>query len=254
MHYICGEQGLPRAIVPSSPAEAKARLRFWPAHGLRTADGIYLFYVGVQTIDTATMWGFRNQGVGLALLDPHNWEARRIYRQGHWRLWHSRADDFHFGVQVVRQSDEAYVFGSVRYGFDTSAVVARVPVSQLAEPAAYRFWAGGPDRWSPVLEEATGLGPCGSDYSISFNPHLGQYLMIYVDSFSKALMLRLAGQLCGPYSPPLSLGRVPHQPNSELIYLGFEHPMFSDGDGRRVYVSYCQPYFTPTSLMELCFQ
>jgi hypothetical protein len=254
MRYLCDAQGYPRPILPATATETRAGLRFWPAHGLCTEEGVYLFYLGIQTVDPGSMWGFRNQGVGLAVLDPASGESRRVLADGRWRLWQSRADDFHFGVQVVRQGDEVFVFGSVRHGFDTSAFVARVPAGQIAEPPAYRYLTRPAGEWSSDLADAGSLGPCGSDYSIAFNRHLGQYVMTYIDSFTKVLCLRLADDLAGPYSAPRPVGRVPHQRDSELVYLGFEHPRFAQGDGERVYISYCQPYFAPSSLMELCFR
>jgi hypothetical protein len=49
-------------------------------------------------------------------------------------------------------------------------------------------------------------------------------------------------------------GRLPHSPASELIYLGFEHPRFARDGGQRVVVSYCEPRFEMSSLLEVRFR
>jgi hypothetical protein len=77
--------------------------------------------------------------------------------------------------------------------------------------------------------------------------------MVFVNSYTKELKLRLAKHIEGPYSPVYNLGRIPHRRESELIYLALEHPKFARQDGQKVYISYCQPYFALASLVEVCF-
>jgi hypothetical protein len=77
--------------------------------------------------------------------------------------------------------------------------------------------------------------------------------MLYVDGETKTLMLRTADSLTGPYGPPMTIGTVAHDPTSELVYIGFEHPKFREQDGRVVHVSYCQPRFARNSLVRLQF-
>ncbi len=254
LRYFCGDDGLPREILPAAEQERAAGLRFWPEHGVLVDGTVWLYYLGVQATDPSDIWGFRNLGAGLALLDPGSGTAEPLRPRGDWRLWRPTSDDLHFGVQVVRRDDELYVFGSQRRGVDVWGFVGRVPVGDVAEPAAYTYLRPGEGRWVAGLEHAGSLGPCASEYSVAFNAHLGRYLMVYVDAFTKELMLRSADDLAGPYSTPASLGRVPHMPSSELVYLGFQHPGFARDGGRRVYVSYCQPSFVPASLCELCFR
>jgi hypothetical protein len=78
--------------------------------------------------------------------------------------------------------------------------------------------------------------------------------MVYVDSYDKVLYLRTADGLWGPYSAPQKVARVPHEPSSELIYLGFEHPKFRADDGAKIYISYCQPHFYPNAVVQLRFR
>ena len=103
------------------------------------------------------------------------------------------------------------------------------------------------------MASASSLGECGSEYSVSYNHHLKQYLMVYVDSFNKTLWMRTADQRTGPFSTPLLIGRVPHESISELVFLAFEHPQFALDSGRQIMISYSQPYFILNALVEVAF-
>ncbi|MGH2537013.1 MAG: DUF4185 domain-containing protein [Candidatus Promineifilaceae bacterium] len=252
-YYAEGEAEMPSQILEPTAEEQAAAIRFWPAHGILTDGRVYLYYLGIQQGQSESMWDFRNLGVGLATVDPATGACQRLRQAGEWRFWQTAGDDLHVGVQALRQGDELFVFGSLRHGLTLEAILGRVALAQIGDPAAYRFFRPESGDWVADLGAAGGLGPCGSDYSVSYNAHLGRYLMIYLDSFDKTLWLRTAEAIWGPYSRPRRIGRVPHQPNSDLVYLAFEHPQFAADGGRRVYVSYCQPYFAAIGLVEIGF-
>ncbi len=254
LRFFTDDDEFPVEILAPTEDETAAGLRFWPAHGVASGGGVYLYYLGIETLTPRDVWDFRNVGVGLARLDPETGRCERIRVDGDWCLWRPRSDDFHFGVQAVRHDGQAYVFGSTRHGLDVSALLGRVPLEEIADPGAYEFYDPGRDAWLADSGLAGSLGPCGSDFSVSFNAYLGRWLMVYVDAFSKQLALRLADRIEGPYSEPEIVGRLPHAPASDLVYLGFEHPKFARDDGRRVLVSYCEPRFEMCSLLEVSFQ
>jgi hypothetical protein len=74
-----------------------------------------------------------------------------------------------------------------------------------------------------------------------------------VEEYSKRLTLRTADAIWGPYSEPLDIIGVPHQESSILVYLGFEHSGFQQQDGRKIFLSYCEPHFSSSSLLTLTF-
>jgi hypothetical protein len=254
IQYFLGEDGYPKEILAATPEEQAIGIRFWPEHGVLLDGKVYLYYLGIQTIDPASIWGFRNLGVGLAILNLASGECQRILRGGEWRLWSLDVDDFHFGVQVIRKGDHLIVFGSLRRGFDTEGIIGRVHVSQIEDPSAYKFRRTATARWVKSMNLAGGIGPTGPEYSVSYNPFLGKYLMVFTETYKKNLMLRTADVMEGPYSPPMMIGRLPHRAGSELLYFGFEHPRFAAEDGRRVFITYCQPTFSLNEIVELCFQ
>ncbi len=253
MSYYMDEKGLPREILEPTPEEREQDIRFWPEHGICVDGKVYLYYLGIQTIDHSSIWGFRNCGIGLAVLDPQTGTCSRIRQGDDWCLWRAAAEDFHFGVQVIGDGEDVYVFGSLREGHQVRAILARVKADRITEPAAYEYLCSPQPDWHPDLGQACALGESAPEFSVSFNPYLGKYLLAYVDGPRKTLMLRTADRLFGPFSPPSRVGRVPCEPSSELVYLGFEHPKFAANGGERVYLSYCQPHFTPNGLVEVRF-
>jgi hypothetical protein len=252
--YLTDPAGFPRELISPTAEEAAERLRFWPLHGILVDGRVHLFYLIIFSEDIRSTWGFENRGVGLAVVDPHTGACERVTRGGDPCLWPNTVDDFHLGVQVLRDGEHVYVYGSTRSGPTTvnEAVVGRVPVDRVADPDAYRFLAG--SEWVADPAAAGGLGPCAPDYSVSFNPYVGAYTMLYVDGDSKHLRMRTASSPAGPFTAPATIGTLTHHEASELVYLAFEHPAFREEDGRVVHLTYSQPKFARNSLVRLRFR
>lgn len=254
LRFYLDPRGRPRQILLPNAAEHRHHLRFWPAHGLFLDDRVVIFYLGIETFNPESAWGFRNLGAGLAVLDPNSGECHRLRSSDpakSWCFWPVDGDDLHFGVQVLRQGDFAYVYFSRTHDLlVTEAGIARVELSRSADPAAYRYLAAD-GSWSSRLSEAASLGPASKDFSVSFNAFLGAYLMTYADPFEKALYLRKSSYPWGPFGEPVRVGTLRHRESSELLYLGLEHPDFAQNGGRTVMVTYCQPHFVQNSLLSI---
>jgi Domain of unknown function (DUF4185) len=254
LEFFTDDEGFPREILKPTEEEWEQDIRFWPEHGVFLDGKVYLYYLGIQAVDRSNMWGFRNLGVGLAVLDPEKGECHRIRQAGDWRLWQALPDDIHFGVQTHREGDYIYVFGSICKDYSAEVILARVKADCITEPDAYAFLSSPPGEWIPDLGKAWRICDSGSEYSVSYNPYLGRYLMVYVDGYHKTLQCRTAEALTGPYSPAQVIGRLPYEPVNELIYLGFEHSKFRANDGEKIFISYCQSCFIPNAFVEVRFR
>lgn len=262
LRYYTDDDHFPREILQATEEEHARSIRFWPEHGIYLNGKVYLYYIGIRATDTSSVWGFENIGAGLAIFDPETGHCERLYNdQNEWELWATSADyDFHFGVQVLQsraadQQQYVYVYGTLRQDFQkSSAVLARVEADKITEPTAYEFLASPDLAWSSDFNDAYGLCDTAPEFSVSYNSYLDRYTMYYVEGHSRWLYLRTADDVVGPFSAPKRIAKVPRQKTSELVYLGFEHPEFSPTDGERVYISYCQPRFTPNEIIELRFQ
>lgn len=258
LRYFTDADGFPREIIPPTPRERAQEIRFWPEHGIYLNGTVYLYYLGIQKTEGDTVWSFRNLGTGLALLDPETGACERIRRDGEWCLWPVTDGDFHFGVQTVHavpeDADEyLYVFGSIRHHFDFQTIVARVAPAKITDPDAYEYLQSPEGDWGRCVENAHNLGGSSSEFSLSYNEFLEQYTMLSVEAHTRWLELRTADALLGPYSPPQRIAKVPCQLPDELTYLAFEHPKYRLNRGERIYISYCQPHFTPNELVEVRF-
>jgi hypothetical protein len=253
LRYFHAPDGLPREILKPTDRERFRNLRFWPEHGICLNGKVYFFYLGIQTIDSSSNWGFRSLGVGIAALDIDSGECHRFQYRDDWMFWRTMEADLHIGVKVLQLEEFVYVFCSKRTQIENTAFLARVPVGLISDGDSYEYLASSAPSWSQDLEAACNLGSCSSEYSVSYNPYLEKYTMIYVDEYRKRLMLRTADQIWGPYTPPLDLIGVPHKEGSTLIYLGFEHAAFQQQGGRKIFVTYCEPDFSPGSLVTLTF-
>ena len=253
LDYFVDARGWPQEILCPSPQERLRQLRFWPAHGVQIGGEVFLFYLGIECTKPGFTWGFRNVGTGLAKLDPSTGSCQRLLHEGSWRFWPPYGDDFHFGVQVMEEGGWIYVYASLRRELFCTARLARVAAADIAEPAAYEYLASPDPTWTQDLDRAQDMGPCSSEYSVSFNRYLSKYVLSYVDAYDKSLVLRIADRLWGPFGPPMKLARLPHRDTSEMVYLGFEHPAFADASGRTIFLSYCQPDFALNSLVAVTF-
>jgi hypothetical protein len=253
LHYFTGAQQWPCEILPPNPLERMAGYRFWPQHGISINDRVHLFYLGIRQVDQASTWGFQVVGSGMALLDAESGQCDRLPSDRDWRWWPELGPDLHLGVQVLRDGETIYVFSSHCSGPYSFVRLARAPVGRLTDPGAYEHLVSDEPSWSAEVQDGSDLVACSREYSVSFNPYLSAYLMVYVDGYAKKLLYRTAPAPWGPYSDACSVGVVPHRRQAELISLGFEHPRFATDDGRTVFISYCQPQFTQNSLVAIRF-
>jgi hypothetical protein len=251
LRYLTDGSGWPRELLEATPAEGLARVRFWPEHGVCVAGQVYLFYLGIEHLSPGT-WGFRTAGTGLALLDPRTGATRRLrWDNGDWRLWPDLADGSRGGVQVLRAGDHAYVFGSLRHGEATTARLARVALDALDQRGAYEFLCGSGPLWSRDPARALDLGPCGNEFSVSWNLYLGAYLMCYAERGERGLCLRAAEHPWGPYSEPARVGGLPIEARNQVAALACEHARYAEDGGRVLWITYCQPNFTRNSMVRL---
>lgn len=252
LRYFEDDGGFPREIVAPSALERMAGHRFWPQHGIALGDQVYLFYLGIHQFDARSTWGFRPTGSGLARLDPQSGTSERITIDGDWRFWND-AGNLRMGTQVLRDGETLYVFGSVLVEGFAQALLARVPVHEIENVSAYAYAGATEDSWHAGVRDAHPLTGCAQEYSVSYNAYLQAYLMCYAEGFGRELFLRAAPQPWGPYSEPVSAGKLPHREKAEVVALAFEHPRFARNDGKTIVISYCQPHFTQNSLVSVTF-
>jgi hypothetical protein len=116
--------------------------------------------------------------------------------------------------------------------------LARVPDWQLLDMSAYTYWDGA--EWVSALEAAAEIAsaPVG-ELSVAWNGYLGRWIMTYLNEFQRAIVIREAPDLTGPWSEPLEVVSGDEYPS---LYGAYLHPWGSDGEVIYFNMSQWGPY------------
>lgn len=214
---------------------------FWPYHGVRTPQGLFLFLLQIEPAEGPAGFGFRLAATWMGKIenpdeDPENWMVR-LYKIP----W---SDDKRlFGSSVLLMGGYCYIYGTV----DTPAggwvrkqvVLARAPADRLEDFGAWRFysdgdWVADADRAVPVCDDVA------AEFSVSYQPAADRYALVYTEGgLSEHIALRLAHQPQGPWGPPIRVYRCPEIDWDPRIfcYAGKGHPEIG-GSPQELIVTY----------------
>ncbi len=132
-----------------------------------------------------------------------------------------------------------YAYGALPGSTDQSVGVARVPLDQARDRAAYRFWDGSAWGSDPALARAVMRSIPGA-LTVSKNAWLGQYLAVHSLPFSNKVVLRVAAHPEGPWSDPVE-ALTGASPVNGTDYAGREHPELAQAGGQKIYLTYFNP-------------
>ncbi len=104
-------------------------------------------------------------------------------------------------VSVVVDGGDAWIFGSGRYRA-SPVYLARVPLAQIADRAAWRYLAtgafvAGEENATPVADAS-----CVGELSVRKHERLGAWLMTYNCDAPRGIALRIATSPTGPWTAP----------------------------------------------------
>ena len=147
-----------------------------------------------------------------------------------------------FGAATLVDGEYLYIYGTdedVRPGNrNRYLTVARIPTNDVADFSAWRYYADG--QWEPDFPKASHLADhIASEYSVSFLPKLGQYLLVYTDrGLSPKIQARTAQTPWGNWSAPTTIYQCPEMAKDKNVfcYAAKAHP--EEGVGDAVVISY----------------
>jgi hypothetical protein len=186
-----------------------------------------LHYMSVRSWDSPGRWTLN--GSGLATSDDRG-ETWARHPSAKWPATSG------FGqAAFVKVKGTVYLFGipGGRFG---DIRLAQVPEKKLLDPAAYRYF-GGMNGTKPTWQRTeTGApvvaaGPAG-ELSVLWNPFLKRWLMTYLDEPARALVIRDAPELWGPWTAPKVLASLDTYPAAYGAYL---HPWLTERNGEIIY-------------------
>ena len=208
----------------------------WIYHGAIIQEQLYLFMVQIERTAEPPAAGFRIIGTWLGHVanpgdPPADW--RLTQNRIPWGSFSSSAATL-FGSWVLREGCWLYIYGTTEDVIDgfhhKHMILARAPVSGLGDFNQWRFYDN--HQWSADFTKAERLcAGVANEYSVSFLPVLGKYIVVYSDSGSSHnIVARFAPDPWGPWSESLVLYQCPEQRWGEniLCYAAKGHPGISE--------------------------
>jgi hypothetical protein len=173
-------------------------------------------------------------------LDIENQDPSLTSPEGHdpTQLFPSAQDWGNGGDVLV--GNELYAYGQCTSTVPTACGVARVPIGEVQNRAAWRFYAGqsgGRPVWSSDPADATDVmygGAAGE--TVQFDPTTGLYMDTYMSYLSQQVDYQTAPTPWGPWSTPTVLYTAPA--TSGVEYAAFAHPEYTTNHGLTRYYTY----------------
>ena len=214
---------------------ADGRGWFWIYHGVLTRQGLYIFLVQIERTEKPPGSGFKIIGTWLGHVanpeePPDHWQIGQ--HRIPWGNFSSSANMF-FGSWVLKQGPWLYVYGTTEDVVDgfhhKHLILARVAEDRLSKFDQWRFYVKG--NWSSDFTEAERLcGGMANEYSVSFLPSLGKFIVVYSENgSSRNIAARFGSHPWGPWSEPVGLYQCPEMSTDEdiLCYAAKGHPELS---------------------------
>jgi hypothetical protein len=176
----------------------------------------------------------------ISRLDIQNQDPTLTSPEGHdpTQLFPSDQDWGNGGDVLV--GSELYAYGQCTSSVPTKCGVARVPIGEVQDHAAWRFYAGesgGRPVWSANAADATDVmygGAAGE--TVQFDPSSGLFMDTYMSYLSQQVDYQTAPDPWGPWSTPSALFTAPA--TSGVEYAAFAHPEYTTNHGLTRYYTY----------------
>jgi hypothetical protein len=201
------------ALWPSGPLFDEQRQRAWVLYGLYNDEF--------------------PSGIGIASWDALDQPVVRHMVGDSWLLF--PAPEVEWANAPVVYGDWLYAFGCPLRGLSRPCMLARAPLEDPRDRAAWRFWDG--DGWSSSSSEAEKLFQGAPIMEVSWNRALDRWLLVYSKPFDPDVVARTAEYLQGPWSDEEVLFRAP----GESPYDAVHHAELEEEDGLVQYITYSQP-------------
>jgi hypothetical protein len=188
---------------------------FWIFDGVMTPAGLYVFLIQIERTPGDAVFNFKEVGTWLGLV------ANPDESPTHWRItqtkvpWStfSAAGGVLWGSAILQLDDFLYIYGTAEDAGKEIArkhmILARVPVSSLADFSQWRFFADG--NWVSDHKRVSLLSPdMPHEYSVTYVPALKRFAAVHSeDGLSDTILLRLSPRPQGPWSEPIPIFQCP---------------------------------------------
>lgn len=236
-----GGEPISALALTSEEVEANAarsdgrRLDLVPIGGFVSGHRGFLYYE--ERLSGPGIFDSEPLGQGLCLFeDGATAPCTRVVRDDTTRLWDSSARPLNRGGFVDGEGF-ALVYGCQHVAaFEDLCVVARVPVDEVGDPAAYRFF----NPFSGWIEDPANAGVLlnnAGQLTVRWNPYRREYTAIAMNIWESCAVVYGSSDPTGPFEEPDVLFEAV-KPASLFVSGGVEHVALGEGEGRTIHVSY----------------
>ncbi|TAK54922.1 MAG: DUF4185 domain-containing protein [Dehalococcoidia bacterium] len=243
------EQGFAAPLLSREEGEVTV----WAAAGQAAVDDhtVYFLYNSVSSADIAT-GAFHFRGIGLGKFDTADLVGHRVIEN---LITDQDLDGASLSLSpaVDLFIDEGYAYVYFAVGFNVR--VGRVPVAQIEDKAAYRYWDG--SEWVAEASKSVDiLQTAGGEqaFNVDWNPYLGKWAAAYSTDTLNAPAMAYADAPQGPFvdetvlfdcKAQFAVGAVSP---SQLVYPEYndryacyhltQHPELDKNDRQTIYLTY----------------
>lgn len=226
---ITGPDGTARELIPSLKVAGEEKTVI-PTAGLSVGGRMFLHYMSVKRwAGGSGQWQVGHSGLAYSDDDGQSWTVPENARQ--------RAGMGFEQLAFVEREGRTYMFG-VEGGRFSGVQLRRVRSERLLDPASYEYWDGG--AWIARPEAAVTVVPSPvGELSVAWNAARGQWMMTYLNPDRRAIVLRVASDLTGPWSEELVIVTAEEYPG---LYAPYIVPLPDIGDDVYFTMSMWRPY------------
>lgn len=185
---ITGSDGAAKELIPSRKI-AGIEKTVIPTHGISIGGRIYLHYMSVRRWGGPGHWDVRYSGFAYSDDDGQTWITPQS------AIWPENTGFEQ--VALVHRDAYVYTLGipSGRWG---GIRLRRVASDGILTRRAYEYWDG--EDWTADLQAAAIIIPSPvGEFSVAWNTRHQRWLLMYLNPERRAVMLRTALELTGPW-------------------------------------------------------
>lgn len=242
IRFLHGPSSDGKATAFFTPADGKGW--FWPQGAICAEARLFVFLAQIDKTKNPGVFGFRQIGQWLAVVENPNEEAKAWRVKQHklpfasFEKDHSRS----WGSAVLQAEGQLYIYGFEERGKGLGTrrlILARVPADKPEDFTAWRFRtaAGWSKQAADSVSLAAGMAP---EFSVNRLPGRKDYAIVYTENgLGDRILARFAAAPEGPWSTPRLLYKCPEMAKDKGVfsYAGKAHPWASSAD--ELLVSYC---------------
>ncbi len=227
---------------PCQQEPCGAEFAFWPGEIVPdpARDRVLVFYGEIWRSPSQPGW--RNVGRGIAVGRPDGSAVTRPIQNPGSRtptlMWDEH-DRLRFDAAAVVVNDVLFSYACAPGFFEFHCRVGRVPLANVLDKSAWRYYAGN-GRWSAAQADAVTVLDGGAN-SVFYVPYLNAYMAVYNGVFSNDVFYHVSPTPWGPWSEQALLFTGRPGWNGGTNNTAHAHPEFAEQDGRVQYITYAHP-------------